>query len=371
MPRARLGRLFWPIMLLFLAPSFAMAQVPGEVRADGREVLPSDSLATPDAGALPGEGLIDHREEMRRLIQAISTFARDHRRDFAIIPINGLELLLKTDLTDPDGERRVPATTYLRTIHGVLQRDVFFGHPKANARTSKERRARLQKRLQHAQDHGLSVLVMDHVTMPGTASELGRLSSRQGYAAFAAHARGLNLNRLPPVPGQPLAANGRSTLSLRDVQNFVVVRDSGGFGRQDAFALEMHGTNYDLVVVDVFHRLGEPLTKRAVETLKYKKAGAKRLVFAHVDIGTAAAYRYYWKPDWAGTLPHWISAPVPGEADRYFVEYWQPGWREILIGGATSYIYGVIDQGYDGVLLDGVEAYRYFEGGLEAVQAGL
>lgn len=371
MPRLRLRRSFWPILLLFLAPAFATAQVPGQVRADGREVLPSDNLATPDAGALPGEGLIDHREEMRRLIQAISTFARDHRRDFAIVPINGLELLLKTDLTDPDQERRVPAATYLRTIHGVLQRDVFFGHPNANDRNSKERRARLRERLKQAQDHGLSVLVMDHVTMPGTVSQLGQLSDSRGYAAFAAYARGLNLNRLPRIPGHPFAENGRSALSLRDVRNFLVIRDSGGFGRQDAFAMEVHGTNYDLVIVDVFHRLGEPLTKRAVETLKYKKLGAKRLVFAHVDIGTAAAYRYYWRPEWIGALPHWVSAPVPGEADRYFVEYWQPGWREILIGGTKSYIYGVIDQGYDGVLLDGIEAYRYFEGGLEAVQAGL
>ena len=37
--------------------------------------------------------------------------------------------------------------------------------------------------------------------------------------------------------------------------------------------------NYDAVIVDVFHgRL--PLTRQAVETLKYKKIGSRRLVLA-------------------------------------------------------------------------------------------
>ena len=60
--------------------------------------------------------------------------------------------------------------------------------------------------------------------------------------------------------------------------------------------------------------------------------------------------------------------PYPGDADKYFVEYWRPGWRQIITGNTDSYIYGIVKQGFDGVVLDGVDAYRYFEGGMESVE---
>ena len=79
----------------------------------------------------------------------------------------------------------------------------------------------------------------------------------------------------------------------------------------------MKNTNYDLVVTGVFHDR-RPLSKRAVETLKYKKLGARRLVFALMDIGSAAAYRYYWQDDWREGSPEFIAAPFPNDPDRYF-----------------------------------------------------
>ncbi len=66
-------------VLLALAP--AGAQEPGQ----GGAQQPQKQDA---AAALP-----DYREEMRRFIHAIGAFARQNRRDFLIIPQNGLELL--------------------------------------------------------------------------------------------------------------------------------------------------------------------------------------------------------------------------------------------------------------------------------------
>ena len=100
------------------------------------------------------------------------------------------------------------------------------------------------------------------------------------------------------------------------------------------------------------------------------KIGARRLVFALMDIGTAASYAYYWTPGWREGAPIWISAPTPGDPDRYFVEYWRPEWQQIITGNPNSYLYGVLRQGFDGVILEGLESYRFFEGGLEAYTAG-
>ena len=167
---------------------------------------------------------------------------------------------------------------------------------------------------------------MDYADTPKTIQEARALAAKQGFLFFGAPARGLDLNALPAYPSRPFGENPNNVLSLSDAKNFLVLRDSAAFGRQDEFTLRLHGTNYDLVAVNVFHTLGEPLSKQAVETLKYKKIGARRLVFAFMDIGTAASYAYYWKPGWREGSPIWISAPTPDDPDRYFVEYWRPSF---------------------------------------------
>ena len=151
------------------------------------------------------------------------------------------------------------------------------------------------------------------------------------------------------------------------MRNFLYLSDPAAFGRQDEFALEIHGTNFDLVIVDPFSGR-EPLSKSAVERLKYKKLGARRLVFARMDIGTAASYRFYWQSGWGEGSPGFIANPYPGDPDRYFVEYWNPGWQDVIFGNPQSFLYGLIAQGYDGVLLEGMRNYLVFEGNVEIDQ---
>ena len=129
--------------------------------------------------------------------------------------------------------------------------------------------------------------------------------------------------------------------------------------------MKMHGTNYDLLIVDVLHGRN-PLSRKAVETLKFKKIGARRLVFATVNIGTAASYRFYWKANWREGSPAWIKAPVRDDPDRYHVEFWRPEWQRIIYGDTKSYVYGLITLGFDGVIMEGIEeSYHFFEGGGE------
>ncbi len=370
MPRFHRRSSILILALALLMPAVAAAQAPvqdpGTVRSQGRLVDQGPNQLGP---AAPAAGLLDAREEMRRFIQNISSYARGLDRKFSIVPMDGLELLVKTDPTDP--EIRLPATTYMRSIAGVLQTDLFYGIPEIDKPTGEKRREFLFPLAKRAAKAKLPLLVMDTVATPADITAARRMAVKRGFPFFAAPDRGMNLAALPRYPRRPFAENGDSVLSLASIKNFVMLRDTAGFGTQEEFALELHGTNYDLVVVDVFHALGEPLSKRAVETLKYKKIGARRLVFAYVDIATAASYAYYWKPNWREGSPTWISAPTPDDPDKYFVEYWQPEWQQIISGGTGSFLYGIIQQGFDGVILDGVRNYLFVEGGLDAYTAPL
>ncbi len=346
---------------ILLAPDLATAQQPGTVRAQGREVTQEQSA--PIAG--PANRALDYREEMRRFVQSIGKFARKYRRDFQVLPINGLELLVKINSADEDV--RNPARTYMRSINGIVQEGLFYGIPEIGKPTDEKRRERLLPLARMAKKTGLKVLVVDYAKAPETVDAARRLAAKEGFVFFGTPLRGTEITAVPAYPRRPYGESANSVVSLNSINNFLVLRETSGFGQVDEFALKMHENNFDLIVVDVFHSLDEPLSPRAVETLKYKKLGAKRLVFAYVDISSAATDDYFWKNNWREGSPRWIGAPVPSDPDRFFVQYWHPEWRKIITGDTNSYIYGIIRQGFDGVILDGMENFRFFEGGLEAL----
>ncbi len=343
------------VLLLALAPAVALAQS-GAVRTQGRDVTP-DAIERPDLG--PTAGILDYREEMRSFVQNISTFARRYNRNFAVFTQNGMDLLVKED---PDNDTiSVPSRSYIRSIDGVLQEGLFYGYPTIGKPTEKERKEGLLKLAAIAKSNRIKVLVMDFAKSVKTIDAAIRASAAKGFIPYVAFARGLDLNALPRYPRRPFKEAAGSVVSAREIRNFLYLRDSLPFGRQDQFALKMHDTNFDMIVVDVFHGR-TPLSKQAVATLRFKKAGGRRLVFAIADIGTAATYNFYWKPHWREGSPLWIKSPYPGNPDRYFVQYWNPAWQQVIVGDTNSYIYGIIAQGFDGVILDGVEAFRFFEG---------
>lgn len=357
-----LGLVALLVGLTGFAPTTADAQQPqGTVRTQGRlvEQPGADAGATPVA---PRAAVNDPREDMRAFVQAIKTFTRGHNRNFMVVPMNGLELIEKVDPVDTTV--RAPANTYMRSIDGVLQEALFYGDRTVGTATEKKRQEPLLALTEIAKKNRLKVLTLDYANTNESVSSAIRMSLAKGYVPFVAPAKGLELNRIPF--GRPVNENPNSIVSFNDVRNFLMLRDSSRLGRQDEFAMKVHDTNYDLIVTDVFHSLAEPLSRQAVETLKYKKLGAKRLVFAYVNIGFAASYRFYWKPEWKEGSPGWIGSAVPGDPDRYFVQFWNPEWQNLMIGGTKSYIYGCVAQGFDGVVLDGVDVYRFFEGGLEA-----
>ena len=351
------------LILLLLAPDPAEAQQRSGVRAQGREIIQEQNAAPTTSGAT--SQVLDFREEMRRFVQSIGKFARGHRPDFMVIPENGLELLVKIDPSDPDV--RHLARTYMRSINGIVQDGLFYGVPELDKPTEEKRRESLLPLARIAKKAGLKVLVKDYVKTPRTVDAARRQAAKEGFIFFGSPSRGLDMATVPTYPRRPYGESANSVVSLKSVNNYLMIRESSGFGRVDEFALKMHENNFDLVVVNIFHSLGKPLSRQAVETLKYKKLGAKRLVFAYVDIASAASDDFFWKDHWREGSPGWISAAVPGNPDRYFVQYWHPEWRQIISGDANSYIYGVVRQGFDGVILGGMDTFRYFEGGLDAL----
>jgi len=335
---------------------------PGAVRIQGRDL--NSDIGPDDGNAIP---LLDFREEMRSFVSRIAEYARRLRPNFKIMTENALELTYKRD--DVDQEVTSPARTYMRSIDGVLVTDLFSGNPALDAEDNAQILKNKLLLLDVVKENGLNVFVLDRPTTPQESDAGFREAKKHGFIYQPRKSAEFETTDLPDYPRRPYEEGGSSAVSLRDVGNFAVVGNSMPYGREDEFALYMHQNNYDIVIVDVFHGR-QPLSKQAVETLKYKATGARRLVFARIDIGTAASYRYYWQPGWQPGSPRWLGDSVRGEPDNYYVEFWRPEWQRIIFGDTASYVYGVLDQGYDGIVLGGIDAYEIYEGGGETDLGG-
>jgi len=338
----------------------ALAQVqPGEEgysRIQGRD---TGAQAGPSFQE-PGSVLRDFREDMRRFVMDISRYARDFRPGFSVVIEDGLELLEKKDSVEEG--LTAPARTLMRSIDGVLVTGLLNGEDGINQATPESIRQERLARLKRATDEGLQVLLLDFANDPAIIDS-GYQSSRDLNARYyAAPSPDTIVSKLAPHPKRPFDENPLNVLTLDAVQNYAFFTNSARMGRMDEYALKMQATNYDLLIVSPFHGRA-PLSRRAVETLKYKKIGARRLVFARIDIGMAPSYAYFWQPDWRPGSPNFVGMPSRNDPDLYTVLYWTPEWQQIIFGDTQSFVYGLIAQGYDGVVLTGLDAFQFFETG--------
>ncbi|MSO85096.1 MAG: hypothetical protein EXR02_05620 [Rhodospirillales bacterium] len=329
----------------------------GEVRVQG-ERLDNGTQIAPRG---PSAAIVDLREEMRRFVQASAAFVRGQRADFAVVAEGGVELLVKAD--EADRLKTAPARAFMEALDGIVVPGLFFDDPaKPGEEPKPEKLERRLALIENARAHRLKVMVVDFVRGAEDAEEAIRRATEIGIIPFPALQPIDQINALPRFPARPYRENGESIVSFPGVRNFMIVNDSRPFGREDEFALKVHGTNFDAVIVNVFHgRL--PLSRQAVETLKYKNLGSRRLVLARVDIASISTGGFFWKPNWREGNPNFIDAPMAGEPDRHWVQYWRPNWQRLVTGNADPYLFGVIAQGFDGVVLAGLDASRHFEGG--------
>jgi cysteinyl-tRNA synthetase len=161
-------------------------------------------------------------------------------------------------------------------------------------------------------------------------------------------------------PIAPYNVNNDNVVSLKDAKNFLYLINPGLFPDKDAFLDALRGTNYDILIIDLFYE-DVALTAEEVASLKKKQDGGTRLLIAYMSIGEAEDYRYYWQPEWKINPPEWLEEENPDWPGNYKVRYWNTTWQRIIYGNNDSYLKKILDAGFNGVYLDVIDAYEYFE----------
>jgi cysteinyl-tRNA synthetase len=106
----------------------------------------------------------------------------------------------------------------------------------------------------------------------------------------------------------------------------------------------------DLLVVDTDELDDAGITLESIKT-------AKTRVVSYLSIGEAEDYRSYWSSFWEANPPAWLGAENPKWKGNFKVRYWHGEWQALM----HSAVKRLASRGYDGVYLDLLDAWEYWE----------
>jgi len=368
------------------------------------------------------ESVPNFREHWRNVVMELSNYAKARDPKFVILVRVGAELLVRGErevdwdqVHDPLGvnyDKRLPIGAafrpYIKAIDGVVFDNLYCGDtafenkplddlikfrladdekivqdlnvgvvrpppafeqgPYSNDPGAEVARAAEIRRLTDLEDHkrrvlrGISalktynrqLLSIENCPTQAAVEAAQRAADRDHVLTFAA----INDAKLDVFPKtRPLHENANPIASIAQARTLLPNTKGDKFGSRDEWLTALTRTNYDALVIDVGWRGVDLFTKADIARLKYKNLGGPRLVLAEMPMGRAFDWRWYWQKGWAAGNPPFLFAVDKGEPGAFVTDPLSSQWLEIL----GKYIAGLMDLGFDGVMMDDIDTYLWFE----------
>jgi len=257
---------------------------------------------------------------MATFVSDISIYAKNYNSQFVIIPNGGYNLYTSKAPT---------RKKMFKVIDGVLIEEVF----------SNSDEKMMWAALKQAIKHKKKAFTIEYKSF----------KNKKDIVSFKGKKE---LNKVPKFQSKKVY----DVTKLSDVKNFMIILDPDDYKSKKKYLKALQNTDYDLIFIDLFYD-GKMLTANDIYSLKLKRNGSIRLVCSYLSIGEAENYRYYWKNKWNKKKPKWVVKENKEWKGNYKVKYWNHKWQSIIYG----YMDRILNVGFDGVYLDVIDAYEYFE----------
>ncbi len=369
----------------------------------------------------PVRSIPNHREEWRKVVIELASYAKTRKPDFVVLVRGAPELVVKgereaawEEIRDPAGqtfEKRLPLRAtfrpYVKVLDGMVVDGLYCGPDALDKPLDKAIKDRLELDAQLADEKARGInrppvptpfgpFSLDPKEELRRAAELRRTAEReerQRRLIYALNALRLEGRRILSIDdckdqkavdaaykaaerdrvatyaatdadtltrlqkGHPRAENAQPVTTITAVRNWMPLLSADRFGTKAEWIMAMERTNHDALLIDVAHRGNQGLTKDDVHRLRFKELGAPRLVLADMPIGRAFDRRWYWQKGWETGNPPYLVAPVEGAPGHFITDLADPKWKELL----GKYLIAIMDAGFDGVVFDDLDTYLWFE----------
>jgi cysteinyl-tRNA synthetase len=301
---------------------------------------------------------VNYKEEMITLVEQLSTYAKSKNPSFEMMNNQGIDLFRPENVEEQSLQR------LLKSVSGVLVEDYSYRWEKDEIK-GKTHTIATANSIQNSIDTALAapitskrpIFIIDYCQDKQQMDKSYKQSAKKGYRSLASS---LELDSIPQYPATLPGENNNAITTLSETKNFLALLNPGKFNDKEVYLASLRNTNYDLLIIDLCFD-SKPLTNAEVNSLKVKKNGAPRLVFAYMSVGEAEDYRPYWQKSWSKHPPKWIAEVNPDWTGNFKVKYWSTEWKQTLFGSPNSSLDMILAAGFNGTFNDVIDAYDYFE----------
>lgn len=152
--------------------------------------------------------------------------------------------------------------------------------------------------------------------------------------------------------------------SLLAPKSFTYILQADAISSEKAVVVQqLVKSERDWLILDSAFNGESDWTSEDLKTIR--QARPERKILAYLSIGEAEDYRAYWQESWDSdgdgepdkTAPSWLLQENSEWTGNYKVRYWHKDWQTLITNRITS----IMQQGFDGLYLDIVDAYEFFE----------
>jgi cysteinyl-tRNA synthetase, unknown class len=309
---------------------------------------------------------INFRSEMVKFVGEISTYSKTKQPGFIIVPQNG--------------EALASETGFLASVDAIGIEDLSFGYNADGVPTPADIKSERLTYLNMFKAVNKPVLVTDYVFSNSEdiplfdAAAKNRIDIAYQFNinnGFIPYATVRNLNWLTINPGHEPAVDELSAFT--DSKSFLYYLQPDNISKT-GYIDSISRTDFDIVIMDLtYDGLDEYTTAEISKIKNGLNNGKGGYVLCYMSIGEAEDYRYYFKKEWitpnlfdpghtvTGKAPIWLDSENEDWPGNFKVLYWDQNWKNIIFGNSESYLDKIISKGFDGVYLDIIDAYEYFE----------
>ena len=346
-------RIFLAIFLLTFASADVTAQ---DVMVQGK-TLREDVLA--ERILIPALRIPNYRDEMRRLVERLSEYAKNRNPEFIIMVRDGVSLLHRGEW-----EQQLVQTQFAEEHNAYTQDDVHLAKLFNRAPPKMQVGTEMTRYLRAIDGVVFSNLLCLEKTLP---EDISSLLANRDISIFSAEqcSRAQTMSSYPSSPENkriipnvpPVRNNPSNVFSLRDVKNYLMLKDNSFYKSKDEIMEAFAQTNHDMLIINPFFRKNHTFNQEEIRRLKMKKIGGQRLLLAYFNLSGINESMYFWRNHWRVLDPSWIRLPSPIIAGNYIIEYWTSDWHTL----ASEYLQGVMHLGFDGIYFEGVDYHLIFE----------